>query len=92
MKPWAGRAAQDVVAWCKANLGYRCWLCGRQIAEDDYSVDHVLDRKHYPHLTWVKSNWQPAHGRKHPEWGCPGNYGRSGRKRPIVRTWTAPGW
>ena len=56
MKPWAGRAAQDAVAWCKANLGYRCWLCGRQIAEDDYSVDHVLDRKHYPHLTWVKSN------------------------------------
>lgn len=89
---WNGARVTEAVAWAKVNLGYVCWLCGRAIAEDDYTIDHVLDRKRYPHLTWDRSNWKPAHGRKHPEWGCPGNFGRSGRLRPITRTWTAPGW
>ena len=89
---WSGRRAQAAVAWCKANLGYTCWLCGHEIPDWDYTVDHVIERKRRPDLMWVKSNWRPAHGRKHPEFGCPGNYGRSGRKQSAVKTWTAPGW
>ena len=90
--PWSGRRAQDAAEWCKANLGWTCWLCGHPIEPGDYSVDHVLPRMTHPELTWERANWRPAHGRRHPQWGCPGNYGRSGRKRKLVRTWTAAGW
>ncbi len=78
---WSGRRAQQAVTWCKLNLGYICWLCGHEIPDWDYSVDHVVPRSVAPELTWDASNWRPAHGRKHPDLGCPGNYGRSARKR-----------
>ncbi len=90
--PWTGRRVTDAIAYCRRVYGDRCWLCGQRIGDDDYTVDHVKPRKHYPDLTWEPSNWRPAHGRKHPEFGCPGNYGRSNRRRRRVTTWTAPGW
>ena len=86
---WGGRRAQDAKAYCQHVYGWTCWLCGHPIAPDDYTVDHVIEREKRPDLAWEPSNWRPAHGRKHPELDCPGNYGRSRRKR---RMWTAPGW
>jgi 5-methylcytosine-specific restriction endonuclease McrA len=90
---WGGRLASDATAYCKRVHGYTCWLCGYPIAEDDYTVDHVQERSKRPDLIAEPSNWRPAHGRKHPELGCPGNYGRSGRKR-VRRSssWVADGW
>jgi len=89
---WNGRRASKAKAECQRIYGWTCWLCGHEIEPDDYSVDHVVERSRAPELTWDPDNWRPAHGRRHPEFGCPGNYGRSGRKRPITRSWTASGW
>lgn len=72
--------------------GWTCWLCGHLIADDDYTVDHVIERSVAPHLTWELSNMRPAHGRKHPEFNCPGNKGRSAKPVPPATRWTAQGW
>lgn len=93
---WSGRRVMGAIAWCKANLGWTCWLCGHEITDPrDYSVDHVIPRSIRPDLTWDRSNWRPAHLRSHRELDCPGNTGRGngrrrGRRRVLV--WTAPGW
>lgn len=89
---WGGRKAQEAKRYCQTVHGWTCWLCGHEIAPDDYTVDHVIERHIRPDLEWEPTNWRPAHGRKHPELGCPGNFGRSGRKRRRVLVWTAPGW
>lgn len=90
---WSGRKASEAKRTCQILYGWTCWLCGHRIDDpDDYTVDHVLERKIAPALTWEPSNWRPAHGRKHPELGCPGNFGRSGRRTPKVARWTAEGW
>lgn len=90
---WSGRRAQAAKVECQRRWGFTCWLCGHTITDPgDYTVDHVIERKKAPHLTWDPNNHRPAHGRKHPELGCPGNFGRSGRKRRRVLVWTAPGW
>ena len=92
---WGGGRAKKARDYCKRVYGYTCWLCGHEIAEDDYTVDHVVERSIAPHLTWEPSNWRPAHGRKHPEIGCPGNKGRSANAQappPPVQAWSAPGW
>lgn len=89
---WSGRRATEAKAYCQRVYGWTCWLCGHEISPEDYSVDHVVERSKRPDLEWTPSNWRPAHGRKHPELGCPGNYGRSGRRTPMRSTWTAPGW
>jgi len=91
---WTGPRVTEARQWCIKNLGRTCWLCGHHIEDlDDYTVDHELERSTHPHLTWVKSNWRPAHGKKHPELGCPGNFGRSARRtKPRKQSWTAPGW
>jgi hypothetical protein len=86
---WGGARATKAGAYCKRVYGWTCWLCGHAIAPDDYTVDHVIERSVRPDLTWEPSNWRPAHGRKHPEWDCPGNKGRSGR---AVTYFTEPGW
>lgn len=91
-KAWTGRHAQQAKAYCQRVYGFTCWLCGRPIDPDDYSVDHIIERSKDASLTWDPDNWRPAHGRKHVEWGCPGNYGRSGRRTPMVRPWVADGW
>ena len=95
MGKWGGRRATAAKLYCQDVYGFTCWLCGHQIAPDDYTVDHVIERALAPHLTWEPSNWRPAHGRKHPENDCPGNMGRSAnlrRAEPEPREWTAPGW
>jgi 5-methylcytosine-specific restriction endonuclease McrA len=90
---WGGRRATEAKATCQQLYGWVCWLCGHPIEDpDDYTVDHVKERVTHPHLTWEPSNWRPAHGRKHPELGCPGNFGRSGRRADRPRMWIAEGW
>lgn len=61
----------------------------------DYSVDHILERRVRPDLTWEPSNWRPMHRTKKPMWGCPGNAGRSAARQsdaPVTRAWSAEGW
>jgi hypothetical protein len=89
---WGGKIAADATAYCKRVYGWTCWLCGNPIAEGDYTVDHVIEQGKRPDLRDDPSNWRPAHGRKHPEFDCPGNFGRSGRKQPMMRSWVAEGW
>ena len=94
MRQWAGAHVTKARAYCQRVYGFTCWLCGHPIDPDDYTVDHVLERSTHPHLTFDPSNWRPAHGRKHPEWNCPGNYGRVAEKpSPTpVQAWTSPRW
>lgn len=68
---WAGRRATEALQWVKAQ-GRRnklpCCLCLQKI---DYSlpsthphgctVQHVKSRRDFPELTWVRTNWEPAH-------------------------------
>lgn len=68
---WSGRRASDALAFVKAR-GRRnkqpCCICHHAI---DYSlpstdpqgctVQHIKSRKLFPELTWVQSNWGPAH-------------------------------
>ena len=92
---WGGGRATAASEWCKQHYGWTCWLCGHEIAEGDYSVDHIIERRVRPDLTWEPSNWRPAHRTKKPAWGCPGNAGRSAQKQaesPVTQTWSAPGW
>lgn len=93
---WSGGHVRKARAYCQAVHGWTCWICGHDITDpDDYSVDHVLERSVRPDLTFDPSNWRPAHKRKHPEIGCPGNSGRSNRAQPIAQPqpeWTLPGW
>lgn len=68
---WGGRRATDALDRVRAEgrrLRQPCCICRQPI---DYSlpathpqgctVQHVRSRKHFPHLTWVASNWKPAH-------------------------------
>ena len=52
-----------------------CWMCGRPGAD---TVDHLLEVAKGGDPFDLR-NLAPAHGKRQP-WGCPGNYGRSGRK------------
>ena len=60
-----------------------CWLCGTTITDyADYTMDHIHELgaggSNDP------ANVRPAHGRRHDDLGCPGNYGRSRRKTKTV--------
>lgn len=70
-KPWAGRAASYALRRVKVVGRARslpCVICEGAI---DYaleypdpmscSVQHVVSRSVGPELTWVPSNWSPAH-------------------------------
>ena len=75
-----GKQVYDTVRWKRLRASILaesdvCWLCGRPGAD---SVDHLVALKDGGD-PYARSNLAPAHGRKQP-WGCPGNYGRSGRK------------
>ena len=66
-----------------------CWLCGHPGAD---TVDHVIELdRGGPELD--PANLRPAHGKKNPVTGCPGNYGRGAAygnrlRRPRTRlTW-----
>jgi hypothetical protein len=94
-RKWGGTHVTKAREYCQRVYGFTCWLCGHEIALDDYTVDHVLERKLRPDLTFEPSNWRPAHGRKHPEFNCPGNMGRSANMQAepaAVSAWSAPGW
>ncbi|PZE23866.1 hypothetical protein DEI86_13565 [Curtobacterium sp. MCBD17_028] len=47
--------------------GAPCVICGMRIdyssrgKADSLTVEHVKPRRHYPHLTWDRSNHRPAH-------------------------------
>lgn len=68
---WSGRRAVEALQWVKARGRRRktpCCICGHSI---DYTlpskhphgctVQHVKSRRDFPELTWVRSNWEPAH-------------------------------
>ena len=68
---WAGRRKVEALERVRAEgarTGAACVLCDLPI---DYSlryphpqscsVQHVKSRKFFPELTWVPSNWAPAH-------------------------------
>lgn len=68
---WSGRRAADALAQVKAK-GRRenapCCLCEQPIdysipstEPDGCTVQHIKSRKLFPALTWVPSNWAPAH-------------------------------
>ena len=79
IKPWAGPAAQQALAQVKrqgARLNTPCCICRRPI---DYTlpsrnprgctVQHIRSRLHHPELTWVSTNWAPAHATCNYQWG-----------------------
>lgn len=68
---WEGRRRANALAYVRRVGEVRrlpCVICRLPI---DYrkaypdprscSVQHVKPRSLYPHLTWVRSNWAPAH-------------------------------
>ena len=75
MDSWGGRRATEALAYVKA-MGSRnhtpCCLChmpidytltkrGRLPDPMSCSVQHLKSRASHPELTWVRSNWAPAH-------------------------------
>ena len=54
-----------------------CWICGHHGAD---TIDHIVPlAQGGANEPW---NLRPAHGRKRPDLGCPGNYSRGdGRPR-----------
>lgn len=67
---WDGRratAALDKVRARGRRNKERCCICDQPIDYDlrkdemACSVQHVKSRIDYPELTWVESNWKPAH-------------------------------
>lgn len=68
---WEGRRRNEALRLVKA-IGKRadspCCICTQSIEYDlEYphpqscSVQHIKSRKLFPHLTWERSNWGPAH-------------------------------
>lgn len=44
MSTWGGSEARRLGVLVRAEFGYLCHLCGLEIEEGDYSVDHVVPR------------------------------------------------
>lgn len=69
--PWSGRAAREALRWVKARgraSDSPCVICTQPIDYDlvypdpaACSVQHLRSRRDFPELTWVRSNWAPAH-------------------------------
>lgn len=61
---------------------YTCWICGQPGAD---TVDHLVPWKVSQSNNWA--NLAAAHGRKRPEYGCPGNYslGAKTKRKPSKR-------
>ena len=65
-----------------------CWICGHHGAD---TIDHIVPMSMGGQND--RANLRPAHGRRRPDLGCPGNYSRGdGRRnrntpRPTSRTW-----
>lgn len=71
IKPWSGpavgEARKDVAQRGYAN-NEPCCICGQAIDyrlpptdPDGMTIQHVKSRSTHPHLTWDRSNWEPAH-------------------------------
>lgn len=68
---WGGRRAADALQFVKARGRKRktpCCICGQPINyslpstdPNGCSVQHIRARKLFPELTWLASNWAPAH-------------------------------
>lgn len=68
---WSGRRAAKALTWVKARgrrLKLPCCLCDQAIDYDlpsrhphGCTVQHKKSRRDFPELTWVRSNWAPAH-------------------------------
>lgn len=78
MRNWSGRYAQRIREQVRQAYGSVCWLCGRQIPEGEFSVDHLLLRSRGG--SDEIENLRPAHGR------CNSRRGNRGIVRPISPT------
>lgn len=68
---WSGRRRAEALARVKAEgerAGTPCCICNQGIEysleyphPQSCSVQHVKSRKLFPHLTWDRSNHEPAH-------------------------------
>lgn len=68
---WGGRRAAEALRLVKAKgrkAKTPCCICGQPIdysipssEPEGCSVQHVRSRKLFPELTWLPSNWAPAH-------------------------------
>lgn len=69
--PWSGRRRAEATVWIKRKgraEGLPCCICDQPINyslvyphPQSCSVQHLKSRKHFPELTWDRSNWAPAH-------------------------------
>ena len=90
--PWSGRAARDALAWVKARgraARSVCVICEQPIDYDlaypnlaACSVQHLRSRRDFPELTWVRTNWAPAHH------GCNSAAGAGDREAPDLGVMT----
>lgn len=79
---WGGREARGLSDLVKAEYGYLCHLCLTPIAEDNYTVDHIIPRnKGGLHNI---ENLRPAHGKK-VEGICDGNFARGDKDIALYR-------
>lgn len=86
---WGGRRAQQARAHIAITLPRPCTKCGKPVWPwQEWDLDHVLDRKHHPELTWDPRWWAAAHSHCNRSAGAAmGNRERKGK--PV---WTASGW
>lgn len=78
MSAWSGRYAARIREEVREIYGSVCWLCGRQIREGEFSVDHVIPRSRGGGD--AIENLRPAHIR------CNSRRGNRGTVRPISPT------
>ena len=78
---WGGSKSQRLSELVKQEYGYLCHLCLREIAEDNYSVDHIIPRSKGG--TDAIENLRPAHGKR--EGHCAGNFARGDRSIEAYR-------
>ena len=103
-RAWHGQAAQEALAIVKRRGRAQhlpCCICGRVIDYDlpgtdpmGCTVQHAKSRKRHPELTWVASNWRPAHSSCNKRWGdrdMPDDWGKSA-SRTSSRPNPTSGW
>ena len=79
---WGGRRAVQALNEVKRRGRARrspCVICGQKIdysipstEPDGCTVQHIKSRKNFPLLTWVPSNWGPAHRKCNTDAGADG--------------------
>jgi len=62
VRPWSGRAVQEIRARMELSLPQPCGVCRRPVRRDQpWQVGHIISRAERPDLTWVPSNWRVEH-------------------------------